>query len=208
MSQTKVTSFYGPRNTGIAGASTNHKGLDLGGTGTTIYAVADGKVVAAGYNPVRGWYVEIQINRSTTAFYQHMKYKSYYKKGQTVKAGSTIGVKGASGLKGMSPHLHIEIRVNGSPVDPLPYFIASYNSMPIQHTIKKMKSNTETIWILEAKRLQENLKKMELYSGNIDGKPEGKTDKAIRTFQKKYKLTVDGSFGPACIKKINQLGYK
>lgn len=208
MAQVKVTCFYGPRNIGVKGASTNHKGLDMGGTATALKAAADGKVIANGWNSARGYHIEVEIKKGLTYFYQHMKNKSPLKIGTTVKSGQTVGTKGATGLPGMSPHLHMEIRVNGSPVDPLPYLIASYKSMPVVHTISPIKSNAETVWILEAKRLQEHLKKMKLYTGNIDGKPEAKTGAAIKAFQKKYKLTQDKIFGPACRKKLNQLGYK
>lgn len=208
MAQVKVTCFYGPRKIGIKGSSTNHRGLDMGGTATALKAAASGKVIANGWNNARGWFLEIRINERTTYFYQHMAKRSSLKIGASVKSGQIVGAKGATGLPGMSPHLHMEIRVNGNPVNPLPYMVASYQSMPIVHTISPIKSNAETVWPLEAKRLQEHLKKMGLYKGNIDGKPEKKTGDAIAAFQKKYKLTQDRKFGPACRKKLNQLGYK
>lgn len=208
MSQVKVTCFFGPRKINIAGSTTKHKGLDMGGTATALKAAANGKVVANGWNSARGWFIEVRITSGFTYFYQHMKKKSSLRVGASVKSGQVVGTKGATGLPGMSPHLHMEIRVNGNPVDPLPYIAASFKSMPVVHTITRMKSNATTVWILEVKRLQENLKKMKLYSGAIDGKPEAKTEQAIDAFQKKYGLKRDKSFGPSCRKKMNTLGYK
>lgn len=208
MAQVKVTCFYGPRKISVAGSSTNHKGLDMGGTATALKAAAKGKVIANGWNNARGWYLEVRINKTTTYFYQHMAKKSSLKVGTSVKSGQTVGTKGASGLPGMSAHLHMEIRVNGIPVDPLPYLVASYKSMPVVHAIKPIKSNAETVWPLEVKRLQEDLKALKLYTGKTDGKPEKRTGDGIEAFQRKYKLKRDRKFGPACRAKLHKLGYK
>lgn len=208
MKTIKVTSFFGRRSLNVSGSSKIHKALDLGGSSMSIYAVAPGTIVANGYHAVRGWYAELKINKTTTVFYQHMARRCKWKKGTGLKAGARIGTKGSSGLKGIAPHLHLEIRVNGTPVDPLPYFIASYKSVEIKHNIKQMKSNTDSVWVLEVKRLQEILKKMRLYKGTVDGKPEKRTDEAIRAFQRKYSLKADGTFGPACRRKLHELGYR
>ena len=71
---TRITSGYGGRNTGIPGASTNHKGIDVGcPTGTPIVSVLDGKVIFTGYNAYRGYYIMVDHGGGVVTLYQHCK---------------------------------------------------------------------------------------------------------------------------------------
>ena len=114
-----ITSGYGPRNTGIPGASTNHKGIDVGcPTGTPIVSVLDGKVIFTGYNAYRGYYIMVDHGGGVVTLYQHCKANSYkVGVGDKVKAGQTIILSGATGI-GSGPHLHFEVLINGSNVNP------------------------------------------------------------------------------------------
>ena len=122
----RVTSPYGPRNTGIEGASTFHKGIDLGRDKskpeTEILSVANGKVLNNYWNDTRGWVIIIQHDGFQTLS-QHLKIKSPLKVGQFVSSGQVIGIMGASTktIKNMSLHLHFELIANGKQIDPLPY---------------------------------------------------------------------------------------
>ena len=70
--QYRITSGYGKRNTGIPGASTNHKGIDVGcPDGTKIVSVLDGKVMFTGYNKYRGYYIMIDHGGGVVTLYQH-----------------------------------------------------------------------------------------------------------------------------------------
>ena len=107
----KISSGFGPRNTGIKGASTNHRGIDVAvAKGTDIYSAADGVVTVVGSSNYRGKYVVIyhkELNIST--LYQHLS--SYdVKKGDTVKAGEKIADSGNTGI-GSGPHLHFGVMV-------------------------------------------------------------------------------------------------
>jgi len=117
---TRISSGYGPRNTGIPGASTNHKGIDIGcPTGTPILSVLDGKVIFTGYNAYRGYYIMVDHGGGVVTLYQHCKGGSYkVSVGDKVKAGQTIILSGSSGI-GSGPHLHFEVLINGSNVNPL-----------------------------------------------------------------------------------------
>lgn len=117
--QYRITSGYGPRNTGIPGASTNHKGIDIGcPTGTPIVSVLDGKVIFTGYNAYRGYYIMVDHGGGVVTLYQHCKANSYkVSVGDKVKAGQTIILSGSSGI-GSGPHLHFEVLINGSNVNP------------------------------------------------------------------------------------------
>ena len=114
-----ITSGYGPRNTGIPGASTNHKGIDVGcPTGTKIVSVLDGKVIFTGYNAYRGYYIMVDHGGGVVTLYQHCKANSYQVSvGDKVKAGQTIILSGSTGI-GSGPHLHFEVLINGSNVNP------------------------------------------------------------------------------------------
>lgn len=117
----RVTSPFGKRNTGIAGASTNHRGIDIGGVyySSTVYAAKAGTVIVSSSNSVRGQYIVISHGSGNTTTYQHLSKRSV-SVGQTVTQGQAIGVTGSSGV-GSGPHLHFEITENGQLVDPLKY---------------------------------------------------------------------------------------
>lgn len=117
----RITSKFGKRNTGIKGASTNHKGIDLVGS-PALYAVKDGVVVKNYWNNVRGWVVVINIGKDYEVLYQHLKSQSPLKINQEVSYGQVIGVMGNSSktLK-IAPHLHFEVHYKGTPIDPEPY---------------------------------------------------------------------------------------
>ncbi len=117
----KVSSPMGKRNTGIKGASTNHKGIDIAGVfySSTVYAAKAGTVIVSTYNNVRGNYIVISHGSGNTTLYQHLSKRSVAV-GAVVGQGQAIGVTGSSGV-GSGPHLHFEITENGVLVDPLKY---------------------------------------------------------------------------------------
>jgi len=117
--QYRITSGYGKRNTGIPGASTNHKGIDIGcPDGTKIVSVLDGKVMFTGYNKYRGYYIMVDHGGGVVTLYQHCSGGTFkFSVGDKVKAGQTIVLSGHSGI-GSGPHLHFEVLINGSNVNP------------------------------------------------------------------------------------------
>lgn len=109
-----ISSYYGARNGG------NHTGVDFAAsTGTHIYAWKDGTVVYAGWNGSYGNFIEIKHNDGTTSRYAHLSGYAT-SKGAVVTKGQTIGYVGSTG-NSTGPHLHFEIKVNGSFVNPLNY---------------------------------------------------------------------------------------
>lgn len=113
-----VTSRFGPRNTGIQGASTNHQGIDIGApSGTPILASCGGVVLRSSYNNIRGYYVEIDHGNGLSTLYQHMTAREC-EKGDVIMQGEVIGRVGSSGVAS-GAHLHYEVRVNGTCYDPL-----------------------------------------------------------------------------------------
>lgn len=124
----RITSSFGPRKTGIPGASTYHKGIDMGRDfskpQTAILAVKKGTVSSNYWNAYRGWVITINHGDGYTTLYQHLASSSPCKVGTVVKAGQKIGVMGNSSDKKVlkvSVHLHFELRKNGTPINPEPY---------------------------------------------------------------------------------------
>lgn len=117
----RITSDYGGRNTGIAGASTNHKGVDIGGVfyDSKVLAAKAGVVLTSQYSSSYGNYVVISHGRGNTTLYAHMSSRAV-KEGDTVTQGQIIGVTGSTGISN-GPHLHYEIVENGQRVDPKQY---------------------------------------------------------------------------------------
>lgn len=112
----RVTSLFGQRWGRL------HAGIDLGGIreGTPINAVRDGKVVLSRWNGGYGNNVVIDHGDHMTTVYGHGS-KLLVKEGQEVKAGDVIMLAGNTGHS-YGTHLHLEIRINGSPVDPMKFF--------------------------------------------------------------------------------------
>ena len=119
-SSTRITSPFGNRSQPTEGASTYHKGIDIGAsTGSTIVAAADGTVVTAAYSVTAGNYIMISHGNSIYTVYMHCS-KLLVSVGDTVKQGDTIGLVGSTGVSTGS-HLHFGVSVNGEYVNPLNY---------------------------------------------------------------------------------------
>ncbi len=96
--------------------STMHKGLDFAvPVGTTVHAVADGTIVKAGWDHWWGWHIVIRHKDGTESYYCHLS--SFIQRRGEVKAGEAIARSGNTG-NSSGPHLHLEIHVDGNPVDP------------------------------------------------------------------------------------------
>lgn len=117
----RISSPMGSRNTGIKGASTNHKGVDICGVGTTtsVLATKAGVVQTSAYSSSYGNYVVIYHGPGNTTLYAHMSSRSV-KEGDAVSQGQVIGITGSTGVSS-GPHLHYEIKENGARVNPLDY---------------------------------------------------------------------------------------
>lgn len=118
-----ITSYFGNRESPVPGASTNHRGIDIGvSTGTPVYSSADGYVLDVQYTGVRGLFVLIKHGNNLYTRYQHLS-SSNVSAGQYVKRGQQIARSGNSGI-GSGPHLHFEVLTRpyyGYEVNPLNY---------------------------------------------------------------------------------------
>jgi murein DD-endopeptidase MepM/ murein hydrolase activator NlpD len=117
-----VSSGFGDRVAPCRYCSSNHRGVDFTpGNGTPIYAVADGVVSESEYGGGYGQalYIEHQINgQNVQSLYAHMQRDSSpLQAGDVVQVGDFVGLVGNTGTS-TGPHLHLEIRINGTHVDP------------------------------------------------------------------------------------------
>jgi murein DD-endopeptidase MepM/ murein hydrolase activator NlpD len=96
-----------------------HEGIDIGAAcGTPIRAAASGTVVYAGWMDGYGNIIVIDHGGGMATAYAHQS--ALYVGGGSVSQGQTIGAVGSTGHS-TGCHLHFEVRVNGTPVDPLGY---------------------------------------------------------------------------------------
>ena len=109
-----LTSYFGTR------WGRTHKGIDWGiSTGSTVVASSGGRVVSAGWNGGYGYSVLIQHPDGRQTRYAHLS-KITVSSGEYVNQGERIGLSGNTG-NSTGPHLHFEIIINGTAVNPLNY---------------------------------------------------------------------------------------
>ena len=118
---TRYTAWYGDRRTyaySNGKSSTSlHYGNDYGvPEGTEVHVCADGKVVMAENRISTGWSIVVEHLPGLYSLYYHLS-KMDVKEGDIVKQGDLIGKSGSTGLA-TGPHLHWEMRLNGSAVRP------------------------------------------------------------------------------------------
>ncbi len=117
-----ITSYYGPRISPYSKRLKMHEGIDVGApTGTPVLASADGRITFSGKKAGFGYFVQIDHGYGLESVYAHNS-KVIAKKGQLIKRGQIIAQVGNTGHS-TGPHLHYEIRVNGTPVDPFYYIL-------------------------------------------------------------------------------------
>ena len=113
-----ISSYYGEDR-----VNSYHKGLDIAeNLGEDIIASFEGKVIYAGYND--GGYgnlVIVQHSDDMKTYYAHLS-EIYVSLNQEVKKGEIIGAVGSTGYS-TGPHLHFELRINETPVNPLNYIV-------------------------------------------------------------------------------------
>lgn len=116
----RQSSGFGRRSRPTKGASTYHKGVDWATpTGTPVYASCGGTVAKAGWGSGYGYVVYINHIDGRQTRYGHLS-KVLVNAGQSVKQGERIALSGNTGISS-GPHLHFEMLINGSQVNPLPY---------------------------------------------------------------------------------------
>lgn len=118
-----ISSYFGPRPSPTAGASSNHGAVDIPVNYVPVHAAAAGRVVSAGWMSGYGNYIEIDHGNGYYTAYGHLS-SFNVSAGQTVSRGQQIAVSGNTGIS-TGPHLHYEVYIGGLDlsyrVDPLQY---------------------------------------------------------------------------------------
>lgn len=122
VSGARLSSNYGTRVHPISGQVKKHTGVDLAAPqGTDIRAAEGGVVIVAEWWSGYGNTVIIDHGDNVWTLYGHIRNGGIkVEKGDKVKRGQKIAEVGSTG-NSTGPHLHFEVRINGSPVDPSPY---------------------------------------------------------------------------------------
>ncbi len=225
----KISSAFGPRKSPTAGASTNHRGIDIPvGTGTPVYAAYDGVVVAIGKTDARGNYVLLyHASIGLSTLYQHLT-NATVQKGATVNGGSQIALSGNTGI-GTGAHLHYGVMVGKAtkvdndllsydmainPLDSrISYVSASGNNSDSGNNIISDNPDdytypTRDLFYTSPVKTGDDVKWVQAvlwklgYDISIDGSYGPATRDAIKEFQTDYRLTVDGSCGPNTRSKL------
>jgi murein DD-endopeptidase MepM/ murein hydrolase activator NlpD len=116
----RITELFGMRHDPINGVWEMHNGIDLGcPTGTTLLAPADGVVEYVGRFSRYGNMMMLQCGQHMTLVFAHLK-SFIAKKGQSVKRGQVIALTDNTGWS-TGPHLHFEVRIDGTPKNPMLY---------------------------------------------------------------------------------------
>lgn len=115
-----ITSYFGYRNAPTAGASSNHRAIDIAvPEGTRVSASDGGTVIATGLSDGYGNIVQIDHGNGVVTQYSHLS-KVTVRKGQKVARGQEVALSGNTGVS-TGPHLDFKMFVNGEPVDPMKY---------------------------------------------------------------------------------------
>ena len=116
----RLSSGFGRRSRPTRGASTYHKGIDWATpVGTAVMASSGGTVAKAGWGSGYGYVVYINHADGRQTRYGHLS-KVLVSAGQTVSQGQKIALSGNTGISS-GPHVHFEILIDGSQVNPLKY---------------------------------------------------------------------------------------
>lgn len=117
-----VTSSFGWRVSPFGDGNELHPGIDIAYTmGAPVVATADGEVIVSGSAGGYGNLVQINHGNGISTLYGHNSQLAV-KVGQTVKKGQVIAYAGSTG-KSTGPHVHYEVRVNNTAVDPMKYLV-------------------------------------------------------------------------------------
>ena len=146
----RITSYFGYRYHPILHFTRFHAGLDIGASwGSPIVAAADGQVAAAGWAGGYGREVRIAHAGGLMTLYGHMS-EIVAQPGSYVRAGQLIGYVGSSGLS-TGPHVHFEVRQNGTPVNPM---TVRFSSVQVADTglVNAVKARLKTLLSVGVRR--------------------------------------------------------
>ena len=121
-----LRSSFGARTDPFSGEGAFHKGIDLqAATGTPVHVTADGVVESAGWHGGYGKLVIVDHGNGMQTYYAHLS-RCLVMPGQEVRRGEMIALSGGTG-HATGPHLHYEVHLAGTPVNPYRYLARARN---------------------------------------------------------------------------------
>ncbi|MDQ6760713.1 MAG: M23 family metallopeptidase [Acidobacteriota bacterium] len=124
----RLLSPFGGRSDPFSGEGAMHTGVDMtASTGTAVHATADGIVAFAEWSGRYGQLVVVDHGNGMQTYYAHLS-RFEVVSGQEIRRGDVVGKSGSTG-RSTAPHLHYEVRIGGTPVNPYPYLAQSVVSL-------------------------------------------------------------------------------
>jgi murein DD-endopeptidase MepM/ murein hydrolase activator NlpD len=118
---------FGPSSDPFTRRKSLHGGVDFSANpGAPVYASGGGRVLAAGQDPLWGYFVRLEHSDRVETFYAHLQQIRVHA-GENVARGQVLGWIGQSGMA-TGPHLHFEMLLGGERVDPLRYLLPAEDS--------------------------------------------------------------------------------
>jgi len=128
-----VTGSFGERIDPFNGEGAFHSGVDISSSyGTPVIAPADGVVTAAEVMGGYGRLIELNHGRGISTRYGHLSGFAVLP-GEHVRRGDVIGYVGLTG-RSTGPHLHYEVRINDTPVNPQKYLRVTLAQAPVMNS--------------------------------------------------------------------------
>ncbi len=128
-----LRSSFGGRSDPFSGEGTFHTGIDLqAATGTPVHVTGDGVIESAGWSGRYGKLVVVDHGNSLETYYAHLS-EMMVLPGQEVRRGQVIALSGGTGHV-TGPHVHYEVRLSGTPVNPYRYMAKASNPQALAVT--------------------------------------------------------------------------
>jgi murein DD-endopeptidase MepM/ murein hydrolase activator NlpD len=119
-----LRSSFGGRSDPFSGEGTFHTGVDLeAAVGTPVHVTADGVVTTAGWSGAYGKLVIVDHGNGIETYYAHLS-QFLVVPGEEVERGQVLALSGGTG-RVTGPHMHYEVRLHGTPVNPYKYLVKS-----------------------------------------------------------------------------------
>lgn len=123
-----LSPFGGRSDPFLTGGGEMHPGVDISAnSGTQVHAAADGIVEQAEWSSGYGKLVIVDHGNGMQTYYAHLSQWNVVA-GQEIRRGEIVGLSGATG-RVTAPHLHFEVRIGGTPVNPYPYLATSETTL-------------------------------------------------------------------------------
>lgn len=124
-----LRSSFGGRSDPFSGEGAFHTGVDLeAAVGTPVHVTADGVVVSAGWSGSYGKLVVVDHGNGIETYYAHLS-QVLVVPGEEVDRGQVVALSGRTG-RATGPHMHYEVRLHGTPVNPYKYLAKSQAAPP------------------------------------------------------------------------------